>query len=227
MFHSLKEQAQAPDPWSIVLIELAKYFFVLFVVVEPVSLVPMFAALTIDENAAQRRRVAIKASLLSGVILIAFALGGQTLLSYLGISIAAFKIGGGVLLLLLSIDMVFARRSGMRSTTVREQDEALHREDISVFPLAFPLIAGPGAMATLVLIASEASRDSTLYAGLIGVVVLLMVVVLLLLLLAGPVMRVLGVTGANMISRIFGVILVAMAIQYLIDGIKTAFSLTI
>lgn len=207
------------------LIELAKYFFVLFVVIEPVSLVPMFASLTIDENASQRRRIALKASALSGVILVAFALGGQTLLAYLGISISAFKIGGGVLLLLLSIDMVFARRSGMRSTTVREQDEALHREDISVFPLAFPLIAGPGAMATLVLIASDASRDPTLYAGLIGVVMLLMMFVLFLLMLAGPVMRVLGVTGANMISRIFGVILVAMAIQYVIDGIKTAFHL--
>ncbi len=207
------------------LAELAKYFFVLFVVVEPVSLVPMFAALTADGDASYRRRVALKASLLSGIILIGFALGGQWLLQYLGISVAAFKIGGGVLLLLLSIDMVFARRSGMRSTTVREQDEARLREDISVFPLAFPLIAGPGAMATLVLIAGETSGNPTLFTGLIGIVVALMLIVLLLLLLSGQVMRVLGVTGANMVSRIFGVILVAMAIQYVVDGIKAAFNL--
>lgn len=205
--------------------ELIKYFFVLFVVIEPVSLVPMFAALTGGGDASHRRRVAFKATVLSAAILIAFAVGGQWLLDYLGISVAAFKIGGGVLLLLLSIDMVFARRSGMRSTTVREQDEARDREDISVFPLAFPLIAGPGAMATLVLIASETMHDTQLFVGLIGVIVLLMLIVLALLLLSGVVMRVLGVTGANMVSRIFGVILVAMAIQYLVDGIKSAFGL--
>ena len=205
--------------------ELIKYFFVLFVVIEPVSLVPMFAALTGGGDARHRRRVALKATVLSAAILIAFAVGGQWLLDYLGISVAAFKIGGGVLLLLLSIDMVFARRSGMRSTTVREQDEARDREDISVFPLAFPLIAGPGAMATLVLIAGETSHNPQLFAGLIGVIVLLMLIVLALLLLSGVVMRVLGVTGANMVSRIFGVILVAMAIQYLVDGIKAAFGL--
>lgn len=205
--------------------ELIKYFFVLFVVIEPVSLVPMFAALTGGGDAAHRRRVALKATVLSAGILIAFAVGGQWLLDYLGISVAAFKIGGGVLLLLLSIDMVFARRSGMRSTTVREQDEARDREDISVFPLAFPLIAGPGAMATLVLIAGETSHDPQLFAGLIGVIVLIMLIVLALLMLSGVVMRVLGVTGANMVSRIFGVILVALAIQYLVDGIKAAFGL--
>jgi len=208
-----------------VLIELAKYFFLLFVVIEPVSLVPMFAALTAEGDAKYRRRVAWKASLVSTAILIAFALGGQLLLSYLGISVAAFKIGGGVLLLLLSIDMVFARRSGIRSTTVREQDEARLREDISVFPLAFPLIAGPGAMATLVLIAAEVSGDSMMLAGLIGIVLALMIIVLGLLMLAGPVMKVLGVTGANMVSRLSGVILVALAIQYLVDGIKAAFHL--
>lgn len=205
--------------------DLVKYFFVLFVVIEPVSLVPMFAALTVDGDAAYRRRVAFKATAISTVILISFAVGGQWLLGYMGISVAAFKIGGGVLLLLLSIDMVFARRSGMRSTTVREQDEARMREDISVFPLAFPLIAGPGAMATLVLIAGETSHSLELFSGLIGMVALLMLLVLALLLLSGQVMRVLGVTGANMVSRIFGVILVAMAIQYMVDGIKSAFNL--
>ncbi len=209
------------------LTELAKYFFVLFVVIEPVSLVPMFAALTADGDASYRRRVALKASLISGLMLIGFAVGGQWVLAYLGISVAAFKIGGGVLLLLLSIDMVFARRSGIRSTTVREQDEARLREDISVFPLAFPLIAGPGALATLVLIAGEASANPTVFAGLIGIVVVLMLIVLVLLLLSGQVMRVLGVTGANMVSRIFGVILVAMAIQYMVDGIKVAFDLAL
>ncbi|MEM6640836.1 MAG: MarC family protein [Pseudomonadota bacterium] len=206
--------------------DLIKYFFVLFVVVEPVSLVPMFAALTVDESDKQRRRVALKATILSAVILVAFTLGGQWLLHNLGISVAAFKIGGGVLLLLLSIDMVFARRSGMRSTTVREQDEARDREDISVFPLAFPLIAGPGALATLVLIAGEVEGDHALLIGLIAIVLVLMVIVLALLMLSGLVMRVLGVTGANMVSRIFGVILVALAIQYLVDGIKTAFGLS-
>ncbi|MDH3915584.1 MAG: MarC family protein, partial [Chromatiales bacterium] len=126
--------------------EIIKTFIVFFLVIEPISLVPMFGALTRGGEPGYRRKMAYKSTVISAGIFIAFALLGDYALQALGISVDAFKIAGGLLLFLLSVDMVFARQSGLRSTTVREQDEARYREDISVFPMAFPLIAGPGAL---------------------------------------------------------------------------------
>jgi multiple antibiotic resistance protein len=136
------------------------------------------------------------------------------------VSVNAFKIAGGLLLFLLSVDMVFARNSGLRSTTVREQDEARYREDISVFPLAFPLIAGPGALATLLLVISEVRGDWMEFTLTLGVIMLVLLITLILLLATPTVMRVLGVTGANVVSRLLGVVLTALAVQYVIDGIR-------
>ncbi|MEL6215290.1 MAG: MarC family protein, partial [Pseudomonadota bacterium] len=135
--------------------QLIRHFVVLFVVIEPITLVPLFGALTRGGEPTYRRKMAIKSIVLSTIIFWVFALAGQSLLETLGINVASFKIAGGLLLFLIAVDMVFARQSGLRSTTVREQDEARYREDISVFPLAFPLIAGPGALATLLLLLVE------------------------------------------------------------------------
>lgn len=213
---------------SIMLEQLLKNFFVLFLVVEPISLVPMFGALTRGGTAVYRRRMAVKASILAAVIFLAFALVGDYVLAALGISVAAFRIAGGVLLFLLALDMVLARSSGLRSTTIREQDEARYREDISVFPLAFPLIAGPGALATLLLLLGDIRTDPLMFISLLGIVILVVGVTLLLLLLSTPIMRVLGITGANVVSRLLGVVLAALAVQYVVDGIvevaKTSFS---
>ncbi|CAN5344018.1 MarC family protein [soil metagenome] len=203
--------------------QVFKWFVVLFVVTEPISLVPVFGALTRGGTRSYARRMAYKATVLSALIFFFFALGGQWILSILDISVDAFKIGGGLLLLMLSIDMVFARQSGLRSTTVREQDEARYREDISVFPLAFPMIAGPGALATLLLVMGDVQGDPWLFLALLGVLLVILAITLVFMLLTTPLMNILGVTGANVASRLFGVVLVALAVQYIVDGIRCSF----
>ncbi len=200
--------------------QLLKTFILFFVVIEPISMVPLFGALTRGAEAGYRRKMALKAVAISAGIFIVFALAGDYLLQALNVSVNAFKIAGGMLLFLLSVDMVFARNSGLRSTTVREQDEARYREDISVFPLAFPLIAGPGALATLLLVISEVRGEPKEVALTLGVVMVVLLITLLLLLSTTWVMRVLGVTGANVVSRLLGVVLTALAVQYVIDGLR-------
>ena len=203
--------------------ELLKTFVILFVVIEPISLVPIFGALTRGAEPGYRRRMAIKSTAIAAGIFVFFALTGQSLLNVLGISVDAFKIGGGLLLFMVAIDMVFARQSGLRSTTVREQDEARYREDISVFPLAFPLLAGPGALATQLLLLVDIGGDPVRLAALLGVVFVVLLIGLVLMLATTPIMRVLGVTGSNVISRLLGVVLVALAVQFVLDGIKSQF----
>jgi multiple antibiotic resistance protein len=202
---------------------LIKTFIVFFVVVEPISLVPMFGALTRGAEPPFRRKMAIKGVVLSAIISYGFIAIGDWLLRTLGVTLDSFKIAGGLLLFLLSVDMVFARQSGLRSTTVREQDEARYREDISVFPLAFPLITGPGALATLLLLVGEARREPWMFVALLVIIALVLGITLLLLLAVRPVERVLGVTGANVVSRLAGVILVALSVEYVVEGIRGSF----
>ncbi|MEL7022349.1 MAG: MarC family protein [Pseudomonadota bacterium] len=203
--------------------QLIRHFVVLFVVIEPITLVPIFGALTRGGEPAYRKTMAVKSVALAAGIFWVFALVGQRLLETLGISVAAFKIAGGLLLFLMAVDMVFARQSGMRSTTVREQDEARYREDISVFPLAFPLIAGPGSLATLLLLLVELGDNWLEFFGLMAMAMLVLLIALVLMLLTTPIMRILGETGANVISRLLGVVLVALAVQYVVDGVITVF----
>jgi multiple antibiotic resistance protein len=193
---------------------------VLFVVIEPITLVPIFGALTRGGSLGYRREMAFKSVLLSVIIFWVFALLGRKLLTALGISVDSFKIAGGLLLFMMALDMVFARQSGMRSTTVREQDEARYREDISVFPLAFPLISGPGALATLLLLLTPIGDDYIRFLGLMGMAMLVLAITLVMMLLTTPLMRLLGETGANVISRLFGVVLVALGVQYVVDGVR-------
>ncbi|MEM1263885.1 MAG: MarC family protein [Pseudomonadota bacterium] len=205
--------------------QLIKWFVILFVVIEPITLVPVFGALTRGAEPSFRRLMAVKSVTISAGIFVFFALVGQSLLDVLGISVDAFKIGGGLLLFMAAIDMVFARPSGLRSTTVREQEEARYREDISVFPLAFPLIAGPGALATLFLLLIDIGKDPVQMAMLLGVVFVVLLISLVMMLLTTPIMRVLGLTGANVVSRLLGVVLVALAVQFVIDGLRSQFNL--
>jgi multiple antibiotic resistance protein len=200
--------------------ELSRFFVVLFVVVDPPSLAPMFATMTEGGSAGYRRRMAIKSSVIALLILVAFALGGSAFIGIMGISIEAFRIGGGIMLFLIALDMVFAREE---KTTPAEKAEARRRADISVFPLAFPLISGPGALATVLLTFGSARPELLLYAGLIGVIVVVVGLALLCMLATPLVMRVLGVTGANVVSRLAGVVLAALAVQFVIDGLKGAF----
>jgi multiple antibiotic resistance protein len=200
--------------------ELSRFFVVLFVVVDPPSLAPMFATMTEGGSRGYRRRMAIKSSVIALLILVAFALGGSAFIGIMGISIEAFRIGGGIMLFLIALDMVFAREE---KTTPEEKAEARRRADISVFPLAFPLISGPGALATVLLTFGSARLEVLLYAGLIGVIVVVIGLALLCMLATPLVMRVLGVTGANVVSRLAGVVLAALAVQFVIDGLKGAF----
>jgi multiple antibiotic resistance protein len=197
---------------------LVNTFVVLFIVVDPVGVAVMFPTLSSDADGRFRRHMARRAALLSLVLLLAFFFTGDWILKALGIGVPAFRIAGGLLLLLLAIDMVFARQSGLRSTTLREREEAVAKHDISVFPLAFPLLAGPGALTTVLLMAN--STDGGLVtAGMVGVIVLVMGVTLAALYTAERLYRILGETGANVLSRVFGLILAALAIQYMVDGI--------
>ncbi len=197
---------------------LIKTFIIFFVVIEPVSLVPMFGALTRGGEPGYRTRMAWKSVAISAGIFIVFALAGDWLLRLLGISVSAFKIAGGTLLFLLAVDMVLARESGLRSTTVREQEEAKYRDDISVFPMAFPLITGPGALATLLLLTAEANGWLE-FSLVLAMGLLALAVTLGFLLLTQPLMRIIGVTGGTVVSRLLGVVLAALAVQYIVDGV--------
>ena len=203
--------------------QLVKTFVVFFLVIEPISLVPMFAALTRGGEPGYRSKMAYKSIAISALIFVLFAVAGDYVLQALGVTVNAFKIAGGVLLFLLSVDMVFARQSGLRSTTVREQDEARYREDISVFPMAFPLIAGPGSLATLLLFMMDARGQPLAFLSLFVVILGVLAITLVSLLATTRIMRVMGVTGANVVSRLLGVVLAALAVQYMLDGIRNAF----
>ena len=151
--------------------------------------------------------LALRGVLIAGGILVTFVIVGDALLRALGIGVPAFQIAGGVLLFLLAVDMLFARHSGLRSTTEREQREAQHRKDISVFPLAIPLIAGPGALTTVLLMVSEQGDNPAVIGATLVVVILVLAIALGSLLLSGRLLRLIGETGANVISRVLGVVL--------------------
>ncbi|HYM28675.1 MAG TPA: MarC family protein [Steroidobacteraceae bacterium] len=201
-----------------------KFFVVFFVVVEPVSLIPLFSGLTSGATSQYKRRMAVKAVIVAAVILLLFALGGAPFLALMGISLEAFRIFGGLLLFLLSLEMVFARESGTR-TSSSEAAESKRRADISVFPLAFPFIAGPGALATLLLWFGplQLPAQGALFGGYLVATALVLLISLVLMLLADPLMRIIGVTGANVAGRLLGVVLGALAVQFVLDGLRQTF----
>jgi len=199
---------------------------ILFVVVDPVGLAPIFAALTQGESPAAKRRLAIRGTFIAGAILVIFVLAGDSLLGALGIGMPAFQIAGGLLLFLLAVDMVFARHSGMRSTTEREHREAEAKKDISVFPLAIPLIAGPGALTTVLLMVGDQGDDPVVIGTVLAVLFVVLLVTLASLLLSSRLMSFMGETGANVVSRVLGVILAALAVQFVLDGWQAGFSYT-
>jgi multiple antibiotic resistance protein len=195
-------------------------FVTLLVVVDPLGLAPIYGALTRGFSEKQKRESAIRGTLLGALILYVFALAGDVLLEALGIGLPAFRIAGGLLLFLLALDMVFARPSGMRATTVREQEEESYQQDISVFPLAIPLIAGPGAITTVLLYTGGSSAGQL--ALFMGVLFVVLVLTLGSLLLAPRVMQLFGETGANVLSRVLGVLLAALAVQFVLDGLHAS-----
>ncbi|MDH5600184.1 MAG: MarC family protein [Gammaproteobacteria bacterium] len=191
-----------------------------FATIGPIDVAAVFATLTVKGTQEYKRSMAIRATLIATLILVAFALFGELLLASLGISLAALRTSGGILLLLIGIDMVFARSSGGTSTTDEEEHEAVSKQDISIFPIATPLIAGPGAMGAAILLMANAEDDLTLQAIVVASLLAVLLLTGISLLLASKIHHLLGITGMHVISRIMGVLLSALAVQFIFDGIK-------
>jgi len=189
----------------------------LFVVLDPIGVAVVGGTLTRGLSAETRRAIAWRGTAIAAILLVVFAFGGAPLLRALGISLSAFRMAGGILLFLLSIDMVFARPSGIRYPTEPERQEAIERNDIAVFPLAFPLLAGPGALTSIVLLVGNESSAAGI-AGILAALAAVLALALLGLLYAGHVARLLGVTGANVVGRVLGIVLAALAAQFVLDG---------
>ena len=195
-------------------------FTTYFATIGPIEIAAIFAGLTPDNTVSQRRSMALKGVLIAGGILLVFALVGEVVLEGLGITLAAFRAAGGILLLILGIEMVFARSSGGTSTTEDEASEAAQKQDISVFPLATPLIAGPGSIAATLLLVAETGGDWGLQSVVIAALVAILVLTYLLLLSASRVQKLLGVTGLKVINRVLGILLTALAVQFIFDGVR-------
>jgi multiple antibiotic resistance protein len=179
----------------------------------------IFAALTKDNTGNERFAIATRGVLIATAILLFFAVLGDGILNVFGITLPALRTAGGVLLLLIAIDMVFARHSGATGTTTEEEMESRQRSDISVFPLAMPLLAGPGAISAAILLTTGAQSDLEFWIVL-AALILIMLAAWVTLLLAIPIQRLLGITGLAVVSRIAGILLAALAVQFLFDGIK-------
>ena len=197
-------------------------FLTLFVIMDPVGLAPVFVALAGGRPEAERRHIARTAVLVAGGILGAFALGGAWLLGHLGISLGAFRVAGGVLLFKLAVDMVLAQHE---RETEEEEAEARARTDISVFPLAIPLIAGPGALASVMILAGEAGRVPNGLSIVLGTTAAVLAMCYAALRLAAALARLLGQTGVNVVTRVLGVLLAALAVQYVADGVRALLGL--
>ena len=194
----------------------------LLVVVDPVGLVPAFLAVTHERPDAFRRQVALRACLIAGAILIGAALIGDWLLRQLGITLPAFRIAGGLLLFAVAFEMVLGLRA-RHATQDAEQAVEEHSQDIAAFPLAIPLMAGPGAITATILLAGQAAYRPAWLAVLLAVVVVVMAGCLMAFLAAGGIGKLLGVTGSVVLSRLLGVLLAALAVQYVVDGVRVAF----
>ena len=194
-------------------------FATFFATIGPPDVAAMFAALTNDDTPRMRRSIAVRGTVIATLILIFFAVAGELLLTVLGISLPALRIAGGILLLLIGIEMVFCRTSGGTSTTPEETLEANAKQDIAVFPLATPLIAGPGAMGASALLMSEVSGSLLLQAIVIAALLAVLLITLVSMLLATELQRLLGVTGMHVITRVLGVLLTGLAVQFMLDGL--------
>ena len=196
-------------------------FATLFATVGVADIAFIFAALTKDNTPAQRRTFATRGTVIALLILLFFAFLGNVILDVFGITIPALRTAGGVLLLLIAIDMVFARHSGGTGTTDEEESEARHAQDISVFPLAMPLLAGPGAISAVILLTTGADSDAEFWLVIAAIVVILFLAWLTLL-VAIPIQRLLGLTGLSVVSRVVGILLAALAVQFVFDGVKAS-----
>ncbi len=201
-------------------------FVTFFVVIDPPGCAPIYASLTAQANAQQRRRMAVRAVLVAASILAVFGLFGEELLNALHIELNSFRIAGGLMLFLIAIDMVFEKRTERREARAQEIIATPEVEDVSVFPMAMPMIAGPGSIASLMLLMAEnqgLERALTIF-GALGCVLL---ITLAALLAAGPLMRRIGKDMETVITRLLGVLLAALATQFVLDGLRESFRIAV
>jgi multiple antibiotic resistance protein len=194
-------------------------FTTLFIIIDPPGLAPLYIATTQGMPEARRRAIGRRACVTAGVLMLVFLVLGERLLTFIGISIPAFRIAGGILLFLTALDMLFERRQARREHNAGDGADPGH--DPSVFPLAIPLIVGPGAITTIILFSGRADGISD-YAAIAGVIFANLVIVWLTFLAAPVIERALGRTGINVLTRILGMLLAALAMQFVIDGILTS-----
>ncbi|WP_412505452.1 MarC family protein [Roseovarius sp. SYSU LYC5161] len=193
-------------------------FVTLFVIIDPVGMTPLFVTMTQGMGTARRRVIALRACVTAALILIVFAAFGEAVLEFVGISMPAFRIAGGILLFITALDMLFERRTKRRETRVEEEEED-ESDDPSIFPLAIPLIGGPGAITTVILLAGQKPGLEGL-AWVIAVMLSVVLLVFLLFLTAGLLERALGRTGILVVTRLLGMLLAALAVQFVLDGLR-------
>ena len=205
------------------LIELFGSALVTFlVIIDPPGCAPIFASLTRGTSLAHRRSMAIRSSIIAWGVLMFFALLGKPMLHALGISLASFRIAGGVMLFMIALDMVFERRTQRREVRAQSIEGTPEAEDISVFPMAIPMISGPGSIASAMLWVSRAD-DAAQVLTVLAAITVVILMTMAFLLAAGPLMRLIGERIEAMITRILGVILAALAAQFVVDGLKQSF----
>jgi len=199
-------------------------FITLFVVIDPPGCAPIYAGLTKAASEAEQRSMAIRACVIASVILVGFALFGEQLLGALHIKLDSFRIAGGLMLFWIAFEMVFEKRTQRREERAEKVAATPEAEDVSVFPMAMPMLAGPGAIAAVMLLMNEAenAEESLVVLGALGAVLLL---TMLALIAAGPLIRLLGHRVEAVITRLLGVLLAALAAQYVIDGLKGSFGI--
>lgn len=197
--------------------ELLTAFTTLFVIIDPIGLAPIFLAMTSGMSASRRRAIAIRACIIGALILFAFSFLGEALLGFVGISMPAFRIAGGILLFLTALDMLFQRRQARRQDNADEAQQE-HQDDPSVFPIAIPLIAGPGAIASIILLTGNG--DGLWHLSVLGVMLAVILIVFGLFMLSAPLERILGQTGTNVVTRLLGMLLAALAVQFILTGLK-------
>lgn len=197
-------------------------FVALFVIVDPIGIAPVFAGLTKDMTVSYQRLMAWKGTIIGTLILVFFAFFGEPFLAALGISIDALRIAGGLMLFIIALEMVFEKRQERKRESAEKMDE--HFEDISVFPVALPLLAGPGAITTVMLAVADAGSNLTAQLMVVGALGSVMLITVITFLVAAPVMKLMGPTVNAVLTRLLGVILAALASQFILDGIKNAFS---
>ncbi len=194
-----------------------------FVTIDPLGLVPVFIAITPDASAAERRQIALRGVIIGGIVLLLFLIFGRSLLITLGISLPAFRVAGGLFLFVLAMEMVFERRGQRRSGTAGHIASEPQASDIAVFPLGIPLIAGPAAITTTILAAERHAHSWAQLLSVVAALVLSLAATYLALLLANHIQRYLSPTMIGVISRLLGLLLGALAMQFVLDGLAKAF----